>query len=80
MKYHLDGASRNLSLVTNEFKGFFTDQWHNVKRLIAALSQVFHILVAFISTTFKTLPRTMTYCVVFYLAYLLVSWAARSIG
>lgn len=72
MGLNKDGAAKNLQVVVGEWKAFGTDQLHNGKRFIAALYQVGHIGVAFISTTFQTLPRTMTYSLLVYCLYRLV--------
>lgn len=59
-----DGMAKNLEVVKNEFYEFSVDQAWNWKRLKNLEDNPFHLGVAFISTTYQTLPRTLTYITV----------------
>lgn len=61
MSKNKDGLAKNISVVQEEFEDFALDQKWNWKRLVGLEDNIFHIGVAFISTTFQTLPRTLTY-------------------
>ena len=57
-----DGWAKNWEVVKDEWVDFIADQKYNWKRLISEpWKRKPHILVAFISTTYKELPRTFTY-------------------
>ena len=56
-----DGIAKNWEVVKAEFAAFKVDQKHNWDRLIRRERNPFHIVTAFISTTYQTLPRTLTY-------------------
>jgi hypothetical protein len=57
-----DGMAKNIEVVKQEWVDFKADQAWNYKRLKSEpWSRKGHIMVAFVSTTFKELPRTLTY-------------------
>ena len=61
MSKNKDGLAKNIEVVKDEFLNWYEDQTWNVQRLRRGQDNVFHLGVAFISTTFQALPRTLTY-------------------
>jgi len=77
MSQDKNGMAKNIAVVAEELQDWVDRMQYNLGRDISlgfGKTNIFHVLLAFVSDTFKALPRTFTYLTLLYVLGLGIQW------